>query len=240
MSKKLAFDPTKVSVQDELQYEAVKAKGPAAVMQFIEMLEKGETVRMAAMLATQSPPTTGISDQIYQRNKRSLIDQFNGSEIVMNQWKAEYKRSTGEDLPDDAVIFRGLANRPGDPEAVLTHKHSLQDIQNAMRRRNIKVEGEDWSLDPVSAPPKVQDIVIGEDLIAKYAQEAIDENPELLHTMSKQELREMVIDRHGRKVDQSNLTPHGCEDFKSLCNKVFNKETGKAIARKKRKTKQAT
>ena len=216
----MKFNPKKLSTRDEIQFQAVRAKGTAAVERFVQMLKDGQSVSMAAMLATQSPPRTGICDQVYQKNRRSLLDQCDGSPIVLKAWRDGYRRRTGEELPSDAVLFRGLAREPGDPEAILTHKHSLQDMQQSLRSRGVRVEGEDWEIEPEPTPPVVQEITIGEDLIQRYMAEDVMDDPSL-GELPAQELREKVIAEHGRKVTQSDLSPYGASTFSELAEKVF-------------------
>lgn len=220
------IDPDKTTVQDELSFANVKTHGPAAVQRFLDMIQKGESVKMAEMLATRKAPSLGINDQTYFANKRGdLLDQFNGSEIVLKQWNDEYRRRTGEDIPKDAVIFRSLASGPGDPDAVLSHKQSLAEIKAKMKVRNIRIEG-DWEQVPVAAPPKPQLIRMGADLVEKYVDEYIVENPDLQHE-DRNELREMVIEKHSRKVSADDLSPCGATDFRTLAQKMYREQLQK-------------
>jgi len=221
------IDPDKTTVQDEISYDNVKQHGITATQEFIRLLEAGESVKMAEMLATRKAPSLGINDQTYQKNKTGgLLEQFDGSQVLLNAWNAEYKRCTGEDIPKDAVIFRGLANRPGDPEAVLTHKHSLHDVKQAMKKRGVKVEG-DWEIEPESRPPVVQTTRMAPDLVDKFVNEYIAEDPALAAT-DRRELQEMVIEKHSRKVTQNDLEPCGTNDLKTLAKRLFERE-GKRI-----------
>lgn len=220
------IDPDKTTQQDELSYANVRRHGPAATQRFLDMIARGETVKIAEMLATRKAPSLGINDQTYFKNRKgSLLDQFNGSEVVLNHWNNEYKRRTGEDIPDDAVIFRSLASGPGDPAAVLSHKHSLAEIKAKMKLRNIRIEG-DWEQVPVAAPPKPQLIRMGADLVEKYVDDYIAENPDLQQT-DRNELREMVVEKHSRKVTADDLNPCGATDFRTLAQKMYREQLQK-------------
>lgn len=214
------IDPDKTTIQDELSFANVKTHGPVATQRFLEMIQKGETVKIAEMLATRKAPSLGINDQTYFANKRgSLLDQFNGSEAVLNHWNTEYRKRTGEDIPKGAVIFRSLAAGVGDPDAVLSHKQSLSEIKAKMKIRNIRIEG-DWEQVPVAAPPKPQLVRMGADLVEKYVDDYIAENPDLQQT-DRNELREMVVDKHSRKVTADDLNPSGATDFRTLAQKMY-------------------
>lgn len=214
---------TKVKIQsaaDQLQFDAVKACGRDAVMRFVEMVQKGESVRMAAMLATHKPPGKGFDDQVYQKNRKSLLEQFDNSPEVLRAWNAQYRKETGEDIPPDAVVFREFAQRIGDSRCVLTHKNSMDDIKKYLRERNVQVEG---SFDMESQPeaPVVQEVRLADDLVEQCVDEYIAEDPELAHE-DRNELREMVIDKHSHPMaTTSDLNPLGTENFKQLSTALF-------------------
>lgn len=216
------------SLQDELSFDNVKRHGRKATEDFLNMVADGQTVKMAEMLATRKAPSLGINDQTYMKNKpHNLLDQFGGSEILLNAWNQAYRARTGEDIPDDAFIFRGLANSIGDPAAVLSHKNSLSDIQKVMKLRNVRVEG-DWDLEPVSAPPVVQETRMAPDLIKEYVDEYIAEDPSLA-MKDRRELEEMVVETHSRKITQNDLEPLGTNDFGSLAEALYQRQREKSV-----------
>lgn len=218
--------PRPEALQDEIAFDSVKQHGHDAVEFFIEMLKKGESVRMAAMLATRTPPRLGINDHTYQSNKVDLLTQCSGSPAVLHAWKTNYKRVTGEELPDDAVLFRGLAQYPGDPKAVLSHKTSLTEIKEHVRMRGAESHG-DWDIERPDAPPKVQEVDIAPDIIERYRAEYIQENPDLAHA-NQDDLTEEIIDTHSRRLTPDDIRPYGTDDFESLSQKLFGKGGGKA------------
>jgi hypothetical protein len=220
--------PQNFSMQDELSFDNVKRYGRKVTEEFLNMVADGQSVKMAEMLATRKAPSLGITDQTYMKNKpQTLLEQFGGSEILLNAWNTAYRAKTGEDIPSDAFIFRGLANGIGDPAAVLSHKNSLSDIQRVMRERNVRVEG-DWEIEPVSAPPVVQETRMAPDLVQEYVDDYISEDPSLA-SKDRRELEEMVIDRHSRVLTQSDLEPCGVNDFDSLADALYKREREKAV-----------
>lgn len=213
------IDPKKLTVQDELSFANVKAHGPEVTERFLRMIENGESVRMAEMLATQKAPSAGITDQIYQRNRAPLLDQYHGSETVMEEARRNYRRLTGENMPVDAIPQRGLCRFPGDPRYTLTHKNTLADIKRHAEEDGRVVQG-DWEHTPAPRPPKVQLTRMAPDLVEKYVNEYIAEDPSLLK-YDRRELEEMVIDKHSRKITQNDLEPYGAHDSRSLAETLF-------------------
>lgn len=209
----------KFTLQDELSFANVKAYGPEVTERFLQMIENGESVRMAEMLATQKAPSAGITDQIYQRNRAPLLDQYHGSEVVMEEARRNYRAITGENMPVDAIPQRGLCRFPGDPRYTLTHKNTLDDIKRHAEEDGRMVQG-DWEHTPAPRPPKVQLTRMAPDLVEKYVNEYIAEDPSLLK-YDRQELEEMVIDKHSRKITQNDLEPLGTTDSRTLAETLF-------------------
>lgn len=208
------------SQREQLAWENVKMMGPDAMAEFIRLIEGGETPVMAEMLVSRRPPGLGFGGHTLIKNRPSLLEQFNGSHIVMDHWMREYRRRTGEELPADAVILRSLATETGDPSAVVSHKQSLEDVLSIARTRNLKVTG-DVNFDPdPSIPPEVQTIRMGEDLIDRYTSEYHAADPRLREA-DPREVREMVIENHTEKRTYEDLNPYGATSLAQLAKKVF-------------------
>ena len=233
MTQSLPLDPSKITVQDELAFEGVKQAGPDAVNRFIEMVRNGESVRMAAMLATRSPPTLGVSDHTFMKNRASLLEQCGGSERVLKAWQDGYKARTGENLPGDAVLMRGVADGMGDPDAVITHKHGLKEVMDKALAKGKRLETEDFGTKQIQSAPVVQEVQLGEDIIAGYMQEYIAEDPSLAEK-DPREIREMVIANHSSMSTEANLAPMGATTLKDLCTTVFD------VAPERRETQRKT
>lgn len=183
--------------RENFEYDAVVQAGPQAVEAFERMLAKGESVSMAAQLATRCPPRTGITDQILQRNTKSVTEQFKGCPAMLDLYRKNYKAQTGENLPEDAVVYRSLAEYPGDPGCIVTHKHSLQDVQKTIKERNKLVEG-DWENHPVSQAPEPQVVRMNANVMARYKSEYRME--EEFANLDERELEELIIDNHTQVV----------------------------------------
>lgn len=213
------IDPKKLTAQDELSFANVKTHGPKVTERFLQMIENGESIRIAEMLATQKAPSAGITDQTYQKNRAPLLDQYYGSEVVMEEARRNYRKMTGENMPVDAIPQRGLCRFPGDPRYTLTHKNTLSDIKRHAEEDGRVVQG-DWEHTPTPRPPKVQLTRMAPDLVEKYVNEYIADDPSLLK-YDRRELEEMVIDKHSRKITQNDLEPYGANDSRTLAETLF-------------------
>lgn len=180
-----------------MEWQAVRQAGPEAVKAFNKMLEKGESVSMASQLATRRPPSGGCDEQILNRNTKSVTEQFKGCKPMLDLYRKNYKLKTGENLPEDAVVYRGLAKFPGDPGCIVTHKHSLSDVRRTMKERNEQVEG-DWENHPVSEAPQPQVVRMNDNVLARYKSEYRAE--EEFKDMDERELEEVIIETHTKVV----------------------------------------
>lgn len=188
--------------RENMDWMAVQDCGPAAVEQFEEMLARGESVSTAALLATRKPPGTGIDDRIVMKNARSVTEQFKGCKPMLDLYRRNYKAKTGEDLPEDAVVYRSLVKYPGDPDAIVTHKHSLADVKSAMVARNEHVEG-DWEVHPVQQAPEPQKVLISDMAMARYKSE-YRQLPEYEKT-SEKDLEAEIIHKHTKVVTADDV-----------------------------------
>lgn len=184
-------------LRDELAWDGVQSAGPQAVRAFNRMLKAGESVAMAAQLAVRKPPTGGVDEQLIMRNSMSVTEQFKGCEAMLGMYRKKYKEKTGENLPEDAVVYRSLVDEPGDPGAIVTHKHSLADVKRTMRERNKLVEG-DWENHPVQQAPQPQVLRMNDMVMNRYKSEYRME--EEFVNLPEPELEELIIDNHTKVV----------------------------------------
>lgn len=199
-------------MKDELQWMAVVEAGPQAIERFERMLADGESINTAAMLATQKSPSGGVNDQFVTRNAGSLEQQFAGCPEMLELYRKNYRAKTGEDLPSDAVCYRGLVDEPGDPRYIVTHKNTLADVQRNAREDNKQVEG-DWENHPVQQAPVPQSVRINDTsmgrLLADY-----QSNP-AYEKASVEELKEEIIAKHTKVVtaDDAMAAPRTLDEI---------------------------
>jgi len=193
-------------MRDELDWIAVQDAGPDAMDRFELMLDKGESVSMAAQLATRKSASMGICDQTIQRNSKSVTEQFAGCGAMLDLYRKNYRKATGENLPEDAVVYRSLAKYPGDPGCIVTHKQTLSDVKKIMAERNEQVEG-DWEVHPVQQAPTPQVCRMNENVMARYKAEY--KQKEEYARLDERELEEHIIDTHTKVVtaDEAMAAP---------------------------------
>ncbi len=206
-------------MRDEMAWMAVEQAGPTAVAAFERMLKNGESVSMAAQLATRRPPSGGLDEQLVQRNTKSVTEQFRGCEGMLALYRKNYQKLTGEKLPEDAVVHRGLAKFPGDPGCIVTHKQSLSEVKRIMKERNCQVEG-DWENHPVSQAPEPQTVRINENTMQRYIAEyrAEDEYAKL----PEPELREVITENVAPVVTADDVM-NAATSIDEVSKKVFGK-----------------
>lgn len=188
--------------RENLEWMAVQDAGPHAIEAFDRMIAKGESVSMAAQLATRSPPKTGVDDRILSKNTKSVTEQFKGCEPMLALYRKTYQQKTGEKLPEDAVVYRGLAKYPGDPDCIVTHKHSLSDVKRKMRNRNEHVEG-DWENHPVQQCPKGQEVAMSDMVMNRYKSEyrALPD----YEKVAEKDLEAEILHNHSRPMSGEDL-----------------------------------
>lgn len=203
--------------REQSEWEAVWAAGPQAVEMF-DRIVKAEGVRMAAMLACRRPPTTGVDDRMVMANHGNVEKTFQGCPEMLALYRRNYRQATGEDMPSDAVVYRSLVEYPGDPRAIVTHKNSLQSVQDYARDRGRDVEG-DWEVTGKQVTPTPQVVRMAPDIVQRYMQEYREEQPDHYRNASDQDLREEVIHKHSKLVtaDDVRNAPTSLEE----CAKVF-------------------
>lgn len=190
------------TMRENMEWQAVQDAGPHAVKAFNEMLERGESVSMAATLATRTPPRTGVDDRIVMRNRVSLEEQFKGCGPMLDLYRKNYKAQTGEDLPSDAVVYRSLARFPGDPDCIVTHKHTLQDVKRRMAERNERVEG-DWENHQYQQCPKGQEVAMSDTAMARYKAE-YRQLPEY-ENVDEQDLEAEILHNHSKVMTGEDM-----------------------------------
>lgn len=207
------------TLQEEIAYDAVRKLGAAAINLFVEMVARGESIAMAAMLITRTPPRCGINSDAMRKGVGG--HWWEGmSEATAIAWNSEYRKRTGENIPEGAVILRGFAKGIGDHEVVLTHKHDLHAVKQVLRERNVTCHGDGWDIeakDPVLTPQVSR---LAPDLVEDLRREYIKDDPSLA-LKDQRELREMIVEKHGSPEVKDVPKQCGKEAFADLSRKVW-------------------
>lgn len=159
------------------------------------MLEAGESHSIAEMLALQCPPMSD-SDREFLEGRGGCYSQFGDSKFgnaVANHYAKVAKQhkvsTTGK------VYISGLAEFPGDPRAWISDRG---DVKRLCEEKGFGCEGA-VKVKSRSREKEPEQVRLAPDIVDHLVTRKVRNNPTLMKK-GKQELREMVIDQHGRKA----------------------------------------
>jgi hypothetical protein len=126
------------------------------------------------------------TDTAWHANRGTLLSQFDGDE----EWArhAEKKmRKAGKSVSSNAVYLPSLAETPCDPNAFISPQDGRAEVKRRLEAKARRMQ------EKAEAPkPRLSDKLTKE-LMGHYRQSGEAEG------MSNQDLKTMVVDRHGRK-----------------------------------------
>jgi len=172
---------------------------PGAQQRYEDSRDAGSSHRFAAMCAERRGPSVIGTDSAFMSGLE------NGRQFEeMPELGDEYKRRAEAICPGcthGKVYKSGLAEFPGDPEAWISGR---SDVLRVAKERNYTVRGmvEHEGHEP---PPK-KSPALSDRVANGLIRDAIAENPSLA-VKPKEELREMVVERHApdwAKKNESN------------------------------------
>jgi len=163
---------------------------------YLKMREQGESAKMAAMLALQR--STGIStDDTFFSGSKPLYDQF-GSQKHLDRYLG-YAKKQGFTPPVNSTYFANLARFPGDKEAWVTRAMGRSYIRKLIEQRGGKMDASMnavWN-EPENDPLDAKNCTpLGDDIVKRYGDRMVKKDPSL-GQLSRRELREKVIEKHG-------------------------------------------
>lgn len=169
------------------------AMGDEAVIRFLEMVSRGTSPKFAEMLALQQPPGIGITNSQYLQDQnrwgRSILDRMNGDQRAVERLRKNLK-SHGYSLKSDDHYISTAARFSGDPEAIVNHHQTFDELEKRVEgRRNAIESGEVKKQESVRLAPHI---------VERIRQQKIKENPDVAREDQKKVVAE-IIDRHGSK-----------------------------------------
>lgn len=165
--------------------------------EYVAMRENGQPHGFAAMLVTQSPPACRTDNTFFEN--RGTLDQQLGREV--NHY-TEIAEQNGYRPGARDVYEPGLARFQGDPEAFVPATGGRAHVKKVLEKRGYRVTNGVGvpsgicatpleSLEPVKSKP------LANDIIRENAKRILKEEPDK-RKLSKNELRELVVERHGK------------------------------------------
>lgn len=178
-----------MSTSDHLPLDIQDA--PLSVQQsYLEMIENNVPPRMAEMLALQQPPGVKGGDRAFMEGRLNN-QQFDRMPKDHAQNIITLARRAGIN-PSGKYYCAGLADRRGvqDPGAWVD---SAGDVKRVAEARNLTVEG------AVTHKGRPQPRPKSKRLSERLTKEMMDVEKKHKPTMKKEELREYVVEKYGRK-----------------------------------------
>lgn len=162
--------------------------------------EAGEPHGFAAMLVLQSPPACQ-TDNIYFENRGTLDDQLKHQARIF----AKISEQNGYRPNVRDVYEPGLARFQGDPEAFVPATGGKAHVKKVLEKRGYRVRRGDCAthglaVEAIEEPSKPT-TPLADDLVRENTVKMLRKNPELAR-LPKSELREAVIEKHGKPSRQ--------------------------------------
>lgn len=151
---------------------------------------------LADMLASRRAPQAQ-TDREFFLNQGKLGEQVK-DKVRLRHYIRQAKKHGYNPSPND-VYMTQLARFPGDPEAFVSPSGGRNQVKRTLEKRGWGSEGL-VNVKPAQYTPAMDapDIPLGEDIVRDVACEMVKKDPSL-RKKKKAELREMVIDKHGKK-----------------------------------------
>ena len=160
---------------------------------FLNCVARGETPRMAELLAMQQPPGIGITTAVFLQDQRrhgsSILAQYKNKPAMVERLRKDLAKNGYRLKSDDQYI--ATAARPGmsgDPQAIVNETQDHKTLERTLKERNERNVG----------TPKIVHR-LNPKIVERIRRRKIAENPDLAHK-NQAELRESIIDKHGSKV----------------------------------------
>lgn len=165
--------------------------GPVAIKLFLYSKDKGNSDRMAEMLALQKPPL-GHTDSSWLAGRGKLLDQFDGDERYTRLLREE-SRKRGFDPGENKVYLPTLAQEPFDRRAFVSDRGEAvkyaEDLGIALDIEGRRVvEAREPEEDPYETAPKLCPKIAREEAV-KLMQED--------RTLDLQDATTVAIEKHG-------------------------------------------
>lgn len=165
------------------------SEDPAVQAFYEQMRRAGQSHLLAEMFALQAPPQSN-SDREF------LEGHCNGSQFQNDPKRGNYYAKVAKKAgvsTTGKVYMPGLAAYPGDPQAWVSDRH---DVQKVCEQRGYNCEG---AVKVKSEIKQVQEAPrLAEDIVQRKVKQYVAKDP-AIKKRPKQELREMVIEKHGRR-----------------------------------------
>lgn len=172
---------------------------------YLSCLEKNDgnerlAVQLCAYACGTSSVGIGITDSVFiqdqNRHGRSILDRHNGDARAVERLRKALAANGYTLKPDDHYIPT-VAERFGDPKAIVNHTQGLGDLKRTLQSRRKTVEGE-INVQGEQTAPRQKKHRLHPTIVERIRERKIKENPDLARG-DQRALREQIINQHGSK-----------------------------------------
>lgn len=158
---------------------------------------KGQSPRMAELLALRSPPRC-MTDDVFLGGVGDLEKQLPNAQhreiVCRNAMRHGYKPKSTD------YYLASVARFPGDPEAFVNHGQGLGYVKKVLERRGNGAEGAVTlqTREPEEDPYENPVHKLSPKIVKRKMKQMLQANPGLA-LKDKRELTEAIVDKHGKK-----------------------------------------
>jgi len=155
-------------------------------------------VQLCAYAIGESSMGVGITDSVFiqdqNRHGRSILDRHNGDTRAVERLRKALA-ANGYNLKSDDHYIPTVAEKFGDPRAIVNHSQGLGDLRRTLESRRKTVDGE-ISITGEATGPRKKKNFLHPRIVERIRQQKIKENPDLARK-DQRVLREQIIHQHG-------------------------------------------
>lgn len=179
-----------------LDLEEIARRGTKAQEVYDDCVGRGESHRLATMLALQQAPRV-LTDAVFLAGFGTLDKQVKSDEQC--NWLVSRAKAQGYDVGPNHVYNPHLARFTGDGEAFIPPSDARGHVQKICEKRGLECNGavnvKAVQRDP-QPQPKSKGKRLASNIVDRIEQRMLTENPDLKHK-NRRELRESIVDKHG-------------------------------------------
>lgn len=170
---------------------------PAVQARYVRFLRLSRGNHEYALEMSKGPgfavPAPVGTDSIFFAGTGTLLDQFGGDEEEVGRVVKAAKANGYTPNPNDFYAM-SLANKPGDPQAFISHSGGRGHIRRVCEERGVSCTGAvNYTAPPQPPRPKKK---LADRLVRRIERNMIKANPDLAHK-DRAELRSQIIENHG-------------------------------------------
>lgn len=180
---------------------SIQGQRPDIVERYVRAIERGESHRMAEMLAFRKAPKS-MTDSVYLAGRGTLEKQFEGDARGLKAVIEGAKRQGYTPNMND-VYEPGVALSVGDPLAFVPSTNARGHIKSVIESRGMSCDGDVNCVsvkgrEPDSDPHE-QKHALHPNIVHREIRQRVRQNPEIVHDKDFKELPAKIVHEHALK-----------------------------------------